>query len=52
MADHESERDSGGELALGGASADCAEGVGAFLEKRSPVFTQTVPADLPEVFQP
>jgi enoyl-CoA hydratase/carnithine racemase len=37
-------------LYLRGASADCAEGVGAFLAKRSPVFRQTVPADLPEVF--
>ena len=38
-------------MRLRGASADCAEGVGAFLDKRSPVFTQTVPADLPEVFK-
>jgi enoyl-CoA hydratase/carnithine racemase len=37
-------------LYLRGASADCAEGVGAFLSKRPPVFRQTVPADLPEVF--
>jgi enoyl-CoA hydratase/carnithine racemase len=33
-----------------GTSADCAEGVGAFLQKRPAAFAQTVPADLPDIF--
>jgi enoyl-CoA hydratase/carnithine racemase len=37
-------------MRLRATSADCAEGVGAFLDKRPPVFTQTVPAHLPDVF--
>jgi enoyl-CoA hydratase/carnithine racemase len=33
-----------------GNDADCAEGVGAFLDKRPPEFRQTVPKDLPDIF--
>ena len=33
-----------------GASADVAEGMAAFLERRDPRYTATVPADLPDVF--
>ncbi|MBC7632527.1 crotonase/enoyl-CoA hydratase family protein, partial [Aeromicrobium sp.] len=34
---------------LRGVSADAHDGIAAFLEKRAPVFTDTVPADLPDV---
>ncbi len=34
-----------------GLSRDAAEGVGAFLEKRPPVFPDTAPADLPDIWE-
>jgi enoyl-CoA hydratase/carnithine racemase len=33
-----------------GRSADAREGVGAFLEKRAPVYTDKVSSDMPEFF--
>jgi len=33
-----------------GASADVAEGMASFLERRDPQYTATVPGDLPDVF--
>lgn len=38
-------------MLLRGAGPDCAEGVAAFLEKRPARFPQTVPADLPAIFE-
>lgn len=35
---------------LRGRTADAAEGVGAFLEKRAAVFPETAPADLPDIW--
>lgn len=42
-------RDESRALAARFASADCAEGLASFFDKRAPQFCQTVPSDLPDV---
>lgn len=37
-------------LNVRGVSGDAVEGIAAFIDKRSPVFADTVSADLPDLF--